>query len=239
MSYTPTILVTTELDAVNACLRAGGEAAVSTVVGQRPDVDAAQALVREASREVQAAGWRFNTEFGLEVAPTDSFMWSDSTLAETELNVFVPPANLLSFTVTKHPLQQGSNYLDTVVRPSVKWSAGTLVFYDRTYNRDGFPRSAIYIDPVWLFDFEKLPQSARALVTIKAVRKYLRQIVQDFAASDRMAEEEERALRTLRQEEQEVDDYNLFNNFAISQHLGGRPPRPGGVVDYRATRGSL
>lgn len=241
--YTPTLLVATELDAVNACLVAGGEAPVSTVVGQRPDVLAAQQLVREASREVQSEGWRFNTEFGLEILPDGDIDWTDSTDTTTTLNVFVPPPNLLTFTVSAHPLQQGSFNLDTVVRPSRLYdgganvAGGTLVFYDRTLNRDGLERTAIYIDPVWMWDFDKLPQSARQYIMVKAKRAYLKQVVQDYAAADRLAEDESKALRTLRKEEQEVDDYNVFNNLAVSQHLGGRTPRLSGIADLRASRG--
>lgn len=241
--YTPSILVATELDAVNACIVAGGEAPVATVVGQRPDVLAAQQLVREFSREVQSEGWRFNTEFGYEVLPAGTLDWTDSAGFVTTLSVFKAPVNLLTFTVSAHPLQQGGFNLDTVVRPSRKYdgaanvNGGVLVFYDRTFNRDGFERAAIYIDPVWLWDFDKIPQAARHLVTIRAKRAYLKQVVQDFAGADRLSEDESKALTTLRKEEQEVDDYNVFNNLAVSQHLGGRTPRLSGVADLRASRG--
>jgi len=237
--YIPTILIATELDAINACIVAGGEAPVSSVVGARPDVQAAQQLVREASREVQSEGWRFNTEFGFEVLPSGSVDWTDSSGAVTTLNVFEPPPNLLRFTVSTMEDQQGAYNLDTVVRPSrlVNNGDGTLVFYDRALNRDGFQRRAIYIDPVWLWDFDKLPQIARTLITIKAKRAYLRQVVQDYAASDRMAEDEQKAMSNLKREESEVDDYNVFNNLAVSQHLGGRMPRLSGVVDQRASYG--
>lgn len=224
---------------MNACIVAGGEAPVSTVVGARPDVLAAQQLVWEASREVQSEGWRFNTEFGFEVLPAGTINWSDSSGRTTALNVFTPPKNLLSFTVANMPLQQGSYNLDTVIRPSRLYSNGdgTLVFYDRTLNRDGFCRTALYIDPVWLWDFNMLPQSARQLITIKSKRAYLRQVVQDYNASQLLAEDEQKALTTLHREESEQDDYNIFNNLAVTQHLGWRRPRLSGVYDNRASRG--
>jgi hypothetical protein len=237
--YTPTLLVTTELDAVNACLVSGGEAPVSSVVGQRPDVLVAQQLVREASREVQSAGWRFNTEFGFEVLPAGTVDWTDSN-GTTTLNVFTPPPNLLSFSISAHPLQQGTLYVDTVLRPSRLYHShdGTVVFYDRTLNRDGWQRTALYIDPVWLFDFDSLPQKAKQLITVKAKRAYLAQVVQEYAAADRLQGDEARALIELRKDE-EVDDYNVFNNLAVAQHLGGRTPRLSGVVDLRASRGLI
>jgi hypothetical protein len=237
--YTPSILVSTELDAINACLVAGGEAPVADIVAQRPDVMAAQQLVREASREVQAQGWRFNTEHGFEVLPAGTLTWTDSGGMVLTLNVFTPPQNLLSFSVTKHPIQQGSNYLDTIVRPSRLYQGGGVqVFYDRASNRDGHLRDAIYIDPVWLFDFHALPQAARHLVAVKAKRSYLRQVVQDYAASDRLGEDEMKATTTLRRQD-ETDNLNLFNNIAVRQHLGGRALRLSGVADHRASRGPL
>lgn len=63
----------TELEAVNVLLTTIGEAPVNTLTGnQVTDVSIAQQVLNEVSREVQAQGWHFNTEQGVELSPNIS-----------------------------------------------------------------------------------------------------------------------------------------------------------------------
>ena len=60
----------TELEAVNVLLTTIGEAPVNTLAGnQVTDVSVAKQVLNEISREVQAQGWHFNTEDGVELTP--------------------------------------------------------------------------------------------------------------------------------------------------------------------------
>lgn len=60
----------TELEAVNVLLTTIGEAPVNTLTGnQVTDVSIAKQVLNEVSREVQAQGWHFNTEQGVELSP--------------------------------------------------------------------------------------------------------------------------------------------------------------------------
>ena len=60
----------TELEAVNVLLTTIGEAPVNTLTGnQVTDVSIAKQVLNEVSREVQAQGWHFNTEDGVELSP--------------------------------------------------------------------------------------------------------------------------------------------------------------------------
>ena len=53
---------TSELEAVNTILSAIGEAPVNSLTGSLPiDATQAQNLLKEISREIQAAGWHFNS----------------------------------------------------------------------------------------------------------------------------------------------------------------------------------
>ena len=55
---------TTELEAVNTMLSMIGEAPVNSLTGTLPlDATIAKNTLTEISREVQAAGWHYNTEF--------------------------------------------------------------------------------------------------------------------------------------------------------------------------------
>ena len=60
----------TELEAVNVLLTTIGEAPVNTLTGnQVTDVSIAKQVLNEVSSEVQAQGWHFNTEDGVELSP--------------------------------------------------------------------------------------------------------------------------------------------------------------------------
>jgi hypothetical protein len=238
MPYTPITQPLTELEAVNLMLAAGGEGPVASIVGQRPDVTTATSLLRQAAREVQSKRWRFNTEFGYEVAPSGTLEWTDTADRTVTLNVFTPPPGLKSFAISAHPSQQGSLYLDAALMPSRKYNGGgTLVFYDRARNRDGWTRDYLYIDPQWLWDFEKLPDEARTYIALKATRRYLTSVVGDPALASQYAPDENTAFIDLQRVHGEDDDYNVFNNVDVSTHRGGRVGVISGVIDGRSTRG--
>ena len=60
---------TTELEAVNTMLSMIGEAPVNSLTGTLPlDATIANNTLTEISREVQAAGWHFNTEHKVTLA---------------------------------------------------------------------------------------------------------------------------------------------------------------------------
>ena len=54
---------TTELEAVNIMLSSIGEAPVNSLSSGLVDAELAQTTLHNVSREVQAAGWSFNTEY--------------------------------------------------------------------------------------------------------------------------------------------------------------------------------
>ena len=58
----PTYAVSTELDAVNQILSSVGQAPVTTLDLQNPEVAIAVNTLREQSKQVQLEGWSFNTE---------------------------------------------------------------------------------------------------------------------------------------------------------------------------------
>jgi len=242
----------TELEAVNAMLSSAGEAPLpvgtdlSTVTNS--DVVMALNILRNATRDVQNMGWKFNTEFGFQLIPSTAnpaspFDWVDSTGLHTNLNVFLPPANLLGFTVSPIIEQQGYQFVDTVIRPSRKVvvaSAPILVFYDRVLNRDGFPateRPYLYIDPVWAFDFEKMPEEARRFCTIHAARQFVQQLVGSQTLASFTDQDERFAFRNLKRAFGEEDDFNMLRNTDVSKHLGNRP-RFGGYISTDPRRKS-
>jgi hypothetical protein len=173
-SLTP-LAETTELAAVNRLLSAIGEAPISDLAAStREDVSLAVTLLKEASVEVQSMGWRFNTEYGYELAPDGTVAWADTDGDTTTLNVWHKPSGLLSYRLTQSPAQAE---LDIVLRKSRSYqsaSAYVLVFYDRRLNRDGLDSDHyehLYIDPVWLVDWDFLPEVARRYIVCRAARQ--------------------------------------------------------------------
>jgi hypothetical protein len=114
-----------------------------------------------------------------------------------------------------------------------------MVFYDRRRARDGFPASDhqyLYINPVWLFGFEQMPESARRYVTGVAARRFVQQTVGSDTLSAFSARDEAVALRTLKREQGEEDNYNFLGSADSQAIRGGRPGSLGGAVDWRKNR---
>jgi hypothetical protein len=232
--YLPTIAPSTVEQATAAMIVAGGEGPILGSVVHRPDREAAASLLDEALRECLTEGWTFNTEHGLEISSTATIGWLGTDGTAETLNIFEPPRNLLSFKVTQSREQEG---LDFVVRPPRDWLGGPSVFYDRVLNRDGFKdRTSLYIDPTWLMDYEDLPQTARNVVFLRALRRFLTQIVGDLAAADRKERDELLAFRNLKKEFGAEDRYNLFGNLTTARHFGFRFFDQSSVDDRRGNR---
>lgn len=241
------LAATTELEAVNAMLSAIGEAPIDDVdTATQADVLMAINTLRNVTREVQSMGWRFNTEFGYQVAPEAStFEWTDTDDEVTDLNIFLPPSGLIRFTVTPTAEQNG---LDVVIRPSRSYTAGApaaavLVFYDRSLNRDGLDSEKfdfLYINPVWLFNFEHMPEVARRYCVVKAARTFIQEQVGSTTLVGFTERDEAMALTNLINQEGEDEDLNMFNNASVLRHLGRRPVASLGMLyDPRKSPGPV
>jgi hypothetical protein len=222
---------TTEAEAINSMLASIGEAPLSGSAystSSEPQVLMAVDILTDVVREVQLMGWKFNTEFGLQIEPTTTLSWPDNDGVTTTLNIFKPPAQLAAFEITKSSNQQGSRYADAIIRKSKVYeeaAAKVFVFYDRALNRDGFKATDypyLYIDPVWWFNFEDMPESARRYCTVKAARMFAQRVNDGDGAISRFTQQDETyALRILKREQGQPDDFNIFNNIGVASKLGG------------------
>lgn len=228
---------TTEVEAVNSILDTAGLAPVGSLDSiLTPEASRATNLLREAVRELCTEGWEFNTEHGYEITSADSYEWTNSFNETYTLNVFTVPADLLNFDITTVDFQQGPYYLDLAARQSREYTDAqgdaVQLFADRATNRDGhLNRDAIYINPVWLFPFDQLPEEARRFAVVLATRRF---------AGDRSPfnrRDELIARRTLQRAYGTKDAYTLLDNQSVRRILGGRSPGPAGAYDRRATGG--
>lgn len=110
------LLATTETEALNLMLSAIGEAPVADIdTATAADVVMAKGILRDVAKEVLSVGWRFNTEFGLELAPTTTMAWAGSDGSNITLNVWEVPGNLVRFEVSGST-KQLSDKIDLVAR---------------------------------------------------------------------------------------------------------------------------
>jgi hypothetical protein len=240
------LAATTELEAVNAMLATIGESPIADVdTATQADATIAINTLRDVVREVQSMGWKFNTEFGYQVAPeAATYDWVDLDGVTTTLNIFKRPAGLIDFEVTKIPSQQGSSYVDTTLKKSRKYQetgAYVEVFYDRRNNRDGFKASDfpyLYINPTWLMDFSDMPETARRFGVIVAARRFQASVVGSEVLHSFTERDERVAYRNLKRAEGQKDNLNMFNNSGTAAILGW-PRRFGvtGVFEDRNTAG--
>lgn len=215
---------TSQLAAINTCLSAIGEAPIEDEVSStRADVALAASLLSEASQEVQMQGWRFNREFGYELAPSGQVLWTTAE-GSTTLNIFLPPANLARWTLS--PIVEQAN-LSLILRLPRRYggSAPRGVFYDRYLNRDGLDASkypALYIDPVFYVEWDQLPETARQHIVMKAARKFAARTVGATDLVGFTREDELRTLVNLNEDQVLEDEFNIFDSYDVSRIYGGR-----------------
>jgi hypothetical protein len=228
MALITNIAPTTELEAVNSMLSALGEAPVSDLAAAAAslvDVQMGISLLRNATREVQSNPWRFNYEPGLQVAPVDTILWTDATGTATLLNVFQAPTGVSAWRMTKCGQNTG---LDLVERPAKQYTSGgvkPLVLYDRSWSRDGANAASypyIYIDALYHFDFEQMPETARRLVTVMAGRRFAQQIVGSAELAGFATGDEQLARRLLMRDQGDQTELNMLDTYEAFGMMGER-----------------
>lgn len=229
---------TSQLDAVNACLSAIGEAPVEDIdTSTRADVASAVQFLTEASKEIQMMGWRFNREYGYEVAPVGSLSWTDSAGDTTSLNVFLPPTGMLRWELTNSPAQSG---LSAIIRaPRVYGgSAPYGVFYDRLLNRDGFDAEtyeALYLDIVFYVEWAILPEVAKQHIIAVASRKFAARQHGSTDLVNYSGLDERQTLKALYADQSPEDEFNIFDSADVARVRAGRSPNVSGYASQRSS----
>lgn len=182
---------TTKLDAVNTMLSIIGEPPINSISGTtRADAQIALNILTEVSREVQNAGWHFNTEKNVEFQPD---MNKEINLADNVVRVDLEDENQ-------------SSTVDVVVRGSKLYNR-----YSRSYLFD----AAIKATTVYLFEFEDLPQAARQFIMIRAGRIFGDRMVGSEKHHGFTLQDEYKALGDLKEYECDTGDYSIFDNYDV------------------------
>ena len=233
MAQFSTIVPTTELECVNSVLQAAGLSPITQSELDTPsqdDTTMAVATVRDTLREVLTAAWRFNTRFGVEIAPAGTYTWVASDGTSTLLNVFKKPAGILAWKLSAASQNSGADLYEQLSTRYQEAAAYVNVLFDRTRNRDGIEKARypyVYLDLVYARDFTDIPEAARHYVATAAAI--------EFVADTTGREPGQKALlklqsayRTLVRQEGMRERRNIFQNAATWNFLGRRPMTFGG-----------
>ena len=181
-----TYAVSTELDAVNQILSSVGQAPVTTLDLQNPEVAIVLTTLREVNRQVQAEGWHFNYEQNYTFTP-------DSNTKEIAF-----PTNVLRLDTNKEKHQDKYN----PVRRDGK-------FYDKrnhTYEWE----DAIKADVTWLFEFDDVPPAIQLYIIARAARLAANKMVGDANLSQLLQEQELQTRAAAIEYECNQADYSIF-----------------------------
>ena len=151
---TTTIDLDTELSAVNSILGAIGQAPVTALVYDNPEISFIYNLLRDANVDTQAEGWHFNTEKHVKYTP------------DTNGNI------LIANDVLQLDVSEGwTHRIHDVVRRNGK-------LYDKIdHTYDFSSLDSIDLDVVLLGTFENLPTPFRRYITYRASTKAATQLV--------------------------------------------------------------
>jgi len=194
------ISLTSKLDAINSMLIGVGEAPVNTLNSGLQEAEIAAITLDTISREVQSAGWSFNTDIRY-------------TLSTNSLGHIPVPSNCLQIDTTS--LRR--DYDTDIVLRNQK-------LYDRTKNTFVFTDEVV-VDMVQLFEFEEIPEVARRYITLRAGRKFQENILGSETMTSLQYKDEQQALHSLRDAESQVADFNIFDNYdtfrALDRNITG------------------
>ena len=150
-----TIDLDTELSAVNSILGAIGQAPVTSLVYDNPEIAFIYNLLRDANVDTQAEGWHFNTELHVKYTP-------DSVTGKIAI-----ANDVLQLDVSKGWARRE---YDVVKR------GGYL--YDKIDHTDDFSTiTSIDLDVVKMYNYEDLPTVFKRYITYRASRQAATQLV--------------------------------------------------------------
>ena len=184
---------TTELEAVNTILSTIGEAPLNTLTGSLPvDGTTAKNVLSEINREVQSAGWHFNSHYKVDLSrDADNKIPIGTDVLRVELNS--------KYSKTSYDVVQRDNFLYNLAKN------------EETFDQDFTDNTIVY-----LLDFSKIPEQAKRYITIRSARVFHDSTLGANTLHKFSSEDEARALSVLRQAEAHTADHSIFDSFLQS-----------------------
>ena len=197
------VLATTELEAVNIMLAAIGEAPVATLEEDTiEDAQIALSTLRQVSKEVQAIGWHFNTDY-------DYPLIADAITGK--ISYPTTAAHVDSMDDTSYDIVKRGDYM-----------------YDRKTRTDVFEASlSIKCKIVWMLDFTDLPQTARVYITMLATRRFAKNMMGDEATVQYSQQEVQEAKAEFKADDLRRADLNMLtHSYSVNRAVRRRSPWP-------------
>ena len=184
----PTTNATRELPAVNQILASVGQAPVTTLDQTNPDVAIAYDTLIQISREVQAEGWTFNTEYKVKLTPDTNDQISY-------------PSNVLQMN-----LSDGEGYgSKAAIRKNDK-------LYDRVNHTDIWTDETVKVDIVYFYDWVDLPIPIQDFITARAATIVSTKIVGDAEQHKYLSTREQLARANALEYECNQGNYTYFGH---------------------------
>ena len=185
----PTTNATQELPAINQILSSCGQAPVTTLDQTNPDVAIAYDTLLQVSREVQAEGWTFNTEYHYDFTPDSN----DEILI---------PNNVLQLKLTE-------NWAN-VDKDGIRRNGKLYDRQDHTYKWTD--QSPVECDVVWEFDWVDLPQPIQDFITARSATIVSQRIVGDQAQYQMLQQQEAYARALALEYETQQGQFTFFGH---------------------------
>ncbi len=184
---TSTIDTDTELSAVNSILGSIGQAPITTLNYENPEVSFIYNLLTEVNKDVQNEGWHFNTEYHIAVEPD----------ADGYITI---PNNALRYDIHDGFKDRSK---DVVQRN------GRL--YDLVDHTDVFSET-LYLDLVTLYPFNDLPNVFQRYITYRTAVRAATQLVSNAQLSQLLKEDEFKSRASCLEYECDKADPSFFGN---------------------------
>lgn len=187
--------------AINIILQVLGEQTLEDNISIEGIYEAEQAdIILEATKEeVLAEGFSFNTDENWELS------------MDTEGYIIVPPTAL-----RVDPTSPSSNIIIKNGR-----------LYDRGNQTFKFTTS-VKCDIAWALPFDELPLAAQQYITLKAARVAYQRLIGEATMLELLLKDEQESKLRLNVYEDEVNDYNIFDDTTVSRILS-RTSNPTGI----------
>ena len=179
----------TELESVNVILSTIGESPLNSLSGSLPvDGTVAKNVLSEISREVQSAGWHFNTHYKATLTrDTNNKIPVGTNVVRVELD-----PNLVS--KADYDLVQRDGFL-----------------FNMAKNTDIFDRNFEDVTQVLLLPFNEIPEQAKRYITIRSARVLHDRTLGANTLHKFSQEDERQALSILRNAEARTGDFTIFD----------------------------
>ncbi len=189
-SYEANLETSDELAAVNDMLAAIGESPVNTLEGDtNADVANARRILNRVNTEVQAKGWTFNIEEGVELTP----------------DVFSQFINYMPDYLSVRSPSGTSAYVNR----------GGYV-YDRLERTDQFP-GPIEVNLIRLRPFNEMPEQFRSYIIARAARRFNIRFFGAAEIEASLQMEESEAWQAVQEYELDFGNYNMIEGDTFVQ----------------------